>query len=106
MTTPATSPQQLRGYAFIVLANLSFAVGWSFVAATNGELTSWQLILLRGVVFVLALTPWAIRNPQVAKGANRRLLVLRGLLGTGMMVCLAYAVILLPLSMATIFTRR
>ncbi len=102
MTSRENGAKQLRGYAFIVLANLSFAVGWSFVAATKGELTSWQLILLRGVVFVLVLLPWAVRNPQLARGANRPLLVLRGLLGTGMMVCLAYAVLLLPLSMATI----
>jgi len=102
MSAPGTSSRQLRGYTFIVLANISFAVGWSFVAATGGEFSSWQLILLRGAVFVLALTPWAIRNRQTAAGTNRRLLVLRGILGTGMMVCLAYAVILLPLSMATI----
>ena len=102
MTETEFRAKQLRGYAFIVLANLSFAVGWSFVAATEGDFSAWQLILLRGVVFVLALTPWAIRNPRVAAGVNRRLLVLRGFLGTGMMVCLAYAVILVPLSMATI----
>jgi len=102
MTSRENGATQLRGYAFIILANLSFAVGWSFVTATEGDFSAWQLILLRGVVFVLALTPWAIRNPRVAAGVNRRLLVLRGLLGTGMMVCLAYAVLLLPLSTATI----
>jgi len=102
MSSMENGAKQLRGYAYIVLANLLFAVGWSFVAATDGELSSWQLIALRGVVFVLVLSPWAVRNPQVAMGVNRPLLVLRGLLGTGVMVCLTYAVIVLPLSMATI----
>ena len=93
---------QFRGYVMIVLAMLSFAVGWSFVVATDGAFTSWQLIMLRGVVFAVTLTPWTIRNPRIAKGQNRRLLIVRGLLGTSMMIALAYAVLLLPLSMATI----
>ena len=101
-TSQKKDAEQLRGYAFVVLANLSFAIGWSFVAATKGDFSAWQLIMLRGVVFVLALTPWVLRNPHVAAGANRRLLVVRGFLGTGMMVTMAYAVILVPLSMATI----
>lgn len=99
-THPRTS--QLRGYVMIVSAMVCFAAGWSFVLATNGAFTAWQLIMLRGVVFVATLTPWAIRNPVIAKGRNHRLLIVRGVVGAAMMVSLAYAVLELPISIATI----
>jgi drug/metabolite transporter (DMT)-like permease len=96
------APGMARGYGCIVVANLVFAVGFSFVAALEGALSVWQLVLLRGAVFALVLLPWALRHPDIAKGSNRKLLLLRGGLGTAMTLCILSAIALLPLSLATL----
>jgi len=98
--TGTSSP--LRGQTCVVLANLLFAIGYAFVAATGGALSVWQLLLVRGLLFALVLLPWAARHQQIAFGTNRTLLVASGLLGTAMIGCLIAAVGLLPLSMATL----
>jgi drug/metabolite transporter (DMT)-like permease len=102
MKPAASAPGAVRGYASIVLANLLFTIGFSFIAAIDSAMSVWQLVLLRGVVFTLALLPWAVRHPDVAKGSNRGLLILRGGLGTAMVLCLLFAIGVLPLSMATL----
>ena len=61
-----------------------------------------HLVLLRGVVFALALAPWGLRHADAARGSNRGLLVLRGALGTTMVFCLLSAITVLPLSVATL----
>lgn len=102
MTAASEASGAARGYACIVLANLVFAVGFSLVAAIDGAVSVWQLVLLRGLVFGLVLLPWAVRHTDIAKGSNRRLLLLRGGLGTAMMLCLLSAITVLPLSVATL----
>jgi drug/metabolite transporter (DMT)-like permease len=100
MTAVASAP--VRGYACIVLSNLLFAIGFSFVAAIGDAMSVWHLVLVRGVVFALALLPWAVRHADSAKGSNRGLLLLRGGLGTAMVLCLLSAITVLPLSIATL----
>lgn len=102
MGTASAAPGVARGYAWIVLSNLVFAVGFSFVAAIDGALSVWQLVLARGVVFALALLPWAVRHSDIARGGDRKLLLLRGAVGTAMMLCLLWAITVLPLSVATL----
>ena len=102
MKAASAAPGAARGYAGIVLANLIFAIGFSFVAAIEGALSVWQLVLLRGAVFTLVLLPWALRHPDTARGSNRGLLLLRGGLGVAMVVCLLSAIAALPLSVATL----
>ena len=91
-----------RGYACIVLSNLMFAVGFGLVAAIEGAMSVWLLVLLRGLVFGLVLLPWAVRHADLAKGSDRGLLLLRGGLGTAMILCLLSAIAVLPLSVATL----
>jgi drug/metabolite transporter (DMT)-like permease len=102
MKAAAEAPGGARGYACIVLSNLVFAVGFGFVAAIDGAISVWQLVLLRGVVFALVLLPWAVRHADIARGSDRRLLLLRGALGTAMILCLVSAITVLPLSVATL----
>jgi drug/metabolite transporter (DMT)-like permease len=102
MRAVASATGATRGYAWIVLSNLVFAVGFSFVAAIDGAMSVWQLVLARGVVFALALLPWAVRHSDIARGGDRKLLLLRGAVGTAMMLCLLWAITVLPLSVATL----
>lgn len=105
MSAVATGTTEARGYAYVAISNLLFAIGFGFVSATHGAVSVWQVVFLRGVVFALVLLPWAVRHPQVAKGVDRKLLVLRGVVGTSMVVCLLSAVIALPLSIATLLAK-
>jgi drug/metabolite transporter (DMT)-like permease len=91
-----------RGYACIVLSNLVFAAGFGLVAAIEGAMSVWLLVLLRGLVFGLVLLPWAVRHADLAKGRERGLLLLRGGLGTAMILCMLSAIAVLPLSVATL----
>ena len=102
MGTASGASGMARGYVCIVLSNLVFAIGFSFVSAIDGALSIWQLVLLRGVVFALALLPWAMRHPDIARGGSRGLLLLRGALGTAMILCMLSAIEALPLSVATL----
>jgi drug/metabolite transporter (DMT)-like permease len=102
MTAVASAPGAARGYAYNILANLLFAVGFSFAAAIGDTMSVWHLVLLRGVVFTLALLPWAVRHTDVAKGSDHKLLILRGGVGTAMVLCLLSAITVLPLSVATL----
>jgi drug/metabolite transporter (DMT)-like permease len=102
MKAASGAPGAARGYISIVVSNLVFAVGFSFVAAIDEALSVWQLTLLRGAVFMLALLPWAVRHAELAKGSDRKLLLLRGGLGTAMSLCLLAAITMVPLSVATL----
>jgi drug/metabolite transporter (DMT)-like permease len=102
MTDGTDTAGALRGQACVVLANLLFAAGYAFVAATGGALSVWQLLLVRGLLFAVVLLPWAAGHRPIALGGNRPLLLANGLLATAMMGCLIAAVGLLPLSMATL----
>lgn len=102
MKAASGAPGVARGYACIILSNLVFAVGFSFVAAIEGAMSPWQLVLLRGVVFALVLLPWAVRHADMARGSDRRLLLVRGAVGTAMILCLLSAIAVLPLSVATL----
>jgi drug/metabolite transporter (DMT)-like permease len=102
MTDGMATASALRGQACVVLANLLFAIGYGFVAATGGALSVWQLLLVRGILFALVLLPWAVGHRPIAMGSNRTLLLANGILGTAMMACLIAAVALLPLSLATL----
>lgn len=93
---------ELRGYAYLALANLLFAIGFNFISATHGNVSVWQVVFLQGIVFGLALLPWAIRHPRLASGVNRKLLMVRGLVSTLMILCLLSAVIALPVSIAAL----
>ena len=100
-----TTGAEARGYAYIALSSLLFAIGFSFVSATGWAFSVWQLVFIRGVVFAVVLLPWAVRHPEAARGANRRLLLVRGILGTLMAACLLSAIIVLPLSIATLLAK-
>ena len=102
MRTASGTSGMAHGYACIVLANLVFTVGFGFVAAIDGGISVWQLVLLRGAVFALVLLPWAVRHADLARGSHRGLLLLRGGLGTAMVLCLLSAIAVLPLSVATL----
>jgi probable blue pigment (indigoidine) exporter len=88
----------------LVVTALLLAGGAAAVRGAGGALSAWQLIALRSGVFLLVLAPWALRHPEAARGVNRRLLVAQALASTAFLWLYLFAVIEIPLSLATILT--
>lgn len=92
----------LSGYGILLLANLSLAGGYAFVAACHGEVLVWHLLLVRSVVYLLALAPAARRAGRASLGAARSGLLLRGVTGSVFQALMTYALGVLPLAVATL----
>lgn len=94
------------GFAVLLVANLALAGGYTFVAACDGHVAVWHLLLVRGAVYVVGLGPWALRHGGVRLGAgHRRRLALRGVTGTTFQALMTYALGALPLATATLLAK-
>lgn len=94
-----------RGLLFMALAALSFSVMSALVKASGRSLPTMQIVLARSVIVAVLSggTLLARRRPLGAVlGRERRILVLRGLLGFVALTCFYYAIVLLPLADATV----
>lgn len=91
-----------RGIGLLVLGALGFSVMSVCVKLAGEELPVSMLVLARGVVtFVLSAT-WVLHRGISPGGNNKKLLILRGVFGTGGLACFFYAVANLPLAEATV----
>ncbi len=91
-----------RGIGLLVLGALGFSVMSVCVKLAGQELPVAMLVLARGVVtFVLSAT-WVLHRGIPPGGNNKKLLILRGVFGTGGLACFFYAVANLPLAEATV----
>jgi len=70
--------------------------------AAAGGLPTMQIVLARAVVTLALSTVGLVRAKQPPWGENNRLLVLRGVFGSGGFICFYAAVIHLPLAEATV----
>ena len=70
--------------------------------AAAGGLPTMQIVLARAVVTLALSTVGLVRAKQPPWGVNNRLLVLRGVFGSGGFICFYAAVIHLPLAEATV----
>ena len=70
--------------------------------AAAGGLPTMQIVLARAVVTLALSTVGLVRAKQPPWGVNNRLLVLRGVFGSGGFICFYAAVIPLPLAEATV----
>ncbi|MBS1833912.1 MAG: DMT family transporter [Acidobacteria bacterium] len=80
-----------------------FAIMGLLVKLAGKSLPSQQIVLMRAV-FTLAISWWALRRADVQPplGRNRRLLLLRGLLGALGINCFYFSLVHLPLGDATL----
>lgn len=90
------------GLRYMALGALAFSVMSLLVKVVGQRLPSQEIVFFRAVV-TLVLSYWGVRAARVdAWGTNRRLLVLRGLIGFVALSAFYYAVIHLPLADATV----
>jgi len=79
-----------------------FSIMGLLVKLAGRRLGSMEIVLSRGVI-TLALSWWALRHVGVSPwGKNRRLLAVRGTLGSTALLCYFYSLVHLPLGEATL----
>lgn len=89
------------GYAYLLAAAFFFSLMTVCVKLAGARLPAEEIILARAVLG-LGLSVWAVRRAGLRlRGHAPRLLVLRGMLGSGGLYCFFYAVTVLPLSEVT-----
>lgn len=89
------------GYAYLLGAAFFFSLMTVCVKLAGARLPAEEIILARAVLG-LGLSVWAVRRARLRlRGHAPRLLLLRGVLGSGGLYCFFYAVTVLPLSEVT-----
>jgi drug/metabolite transporter (DMT)-like permease len=90
------------GLRYMAAGAFFFSLMSLFVKLAGERLPSQQIVLARAVVSLVLSYLWLRRGGISVWGVNRRLLVLRGLLGFGGLYCFYYALTRLPLADATV----
>ena len=79
-----------------------FSIMGLLVKIAGRRLGSMEIVLFRGVI-TLALSWWALKQRRISPwGTQRRLLVVRGTLGSIALTCFFYSILHLPLGEATL----
>ena len=96
------NPNTQSGYKALVGSSLAFSLMTVCVKQIDGRLPVSELVFIRAMISLI-LTRVMLRRSQISPwGKNKKLLFLRGLLGTGALFCIFKALELLPLAAATI----
>lgn len=79
-----------------------FSIMGLLVKIAGRRMASMEIVVFRGVL-TLALSWWSLRRAGIAPwGTHRRLLLLRGILGSIGLMCFFYSIVHLPLGEATL----
>ena len=87
---------------YLVFASLFFSLMTVCVKKVDSRINIYELVFFRSLISLL-ITSWILKNKQINQwGNNRKLLFLRGILGTVALVCIFYAIRNMPLSISTV----
>ena len=104
--TATEKAAQPRGLSLGARYMLGSAVGFSlmsvFVKLAGQRLPSQELVVARSVIALVIAWFWLRKKGISPWGTQRRMLVLRGLLGFGGLSCFYYALTAMPLAEATV----
>lgn len=90
------------GVFYMVVSAFSFSLMSLFVKVAGQTLPPMQIVLARSVI-VAVISYGVLRQAKISPwGHNRRLLILRGLVGFVALSCFYYAVTILPLAEVTV----
>ena len=107
MTTPAQTELAPRGSVSPGIRAMAIGAFWFsimglLVKIAGRRLGSMEIVLFRGVI-TLGLSWWSLRQLGIVRwGTQRRLLVVRGTLGSIALMCFFYSILHLPLGEATL----
>ena len=88
--------------SYLVLASFFFSIMTVCVKKVDTAITIYELVFFRSL-FSLIITSIIINKKKINPwGENKKLLILRGLLGTLALLCIFYAIKNMPLSISTV----
>ncbi len=90
------------GLRYMAAGALAFSVMSLLVKMVGARIPTMEVVLARSVVLLVLARAALLRRGASPWGNNRRLLLLRGVLGFTALTCFYYAVIHLPLADATV----
>ena len=94
--------KELHGVLSLIASAFAFSLMTVCVKKLEGRIPIAELIVVRAIVS-LVITRFMLRKAGISPwGKNRKLLFIRGLLGTGALFCIFQSLAFLPLSTATI----
>ncbi len=92
----------INGVSSLIICSISFSLMSACVKSLNGRIPVAEIVLSRAIISLL-ITRYVLRNLNIDPwGNNKRLLLIRGILGTGALFFIFKAIVLLPLASATI----
>ncbi len=92
----------LEGFTALVGSAFAFSLMTVCIKKLGGRIPVAELVFFRSI-FSLLITKLMIKNAKISPwGINKKLLLLRGVIGTGALLCVFKAIESLPLSTATI----
>ena len=92
----------LKGIKFLIGSGLSFSLMSICVKAVGGKIPVSELVFARAAISLIITRYLLFKNKINPWGFQKRLLLIRGLLGTIALVCIFKALIVLPMSTATV----
>jgi len=93
--------ETLQGILWMLLASTLFGIGNALVKSVTPTVPFWEAVFARASFALVAIVIANLRRPSVFLGVNRRMLFLRGLLGTLALSCYYYSITTTNLGVAT-----
>ena len=94
--------KNLRNKSYLILASFCFSVMTVCVKKVDSTISIYELVFFRSL-FSLIITSFIINKKNIKPwGENKKLLTLRGFLGTIALLCIFYAIKNMPLSISTV----
>tara|TARA_Y100001968_G_scaffold323407_1_gene361029 strand:- start:440 stop:1348 length:909 start_codon:yes stop_codon:yes gene_type:complete len=94
--------KNLRGIKFLIGSGLAFSLMTVCVKAIGGRIPISELVFARATISIIITRFYLYRKKVNPWGYQKRLLLLRGLLGTVALFCIFKALTILPIATATV----
>ncbi len=94
--------EKLKGIRFLIGSGFAFSLMSVCVKATGGRIPISELVFARATISIIITRFFLYKNKINPWGYHRKLLIIRGLLGTVALFCIFKALTILPIATATV----
>ena len=94
--------KNLKGIKFLIGSGFAFSLMSVCVKAIGGRIPISELVFARATISILITRFFIYKNRINPWGYQKKLLIIRGLLGTGALFCIFKAITILPIATATV----
>jgi len=94
--------KNLKGIRFLIASGFAFSLMSVCVKAIGGRIPISELVFARATISIIITRFFLYKNKINPWGYQKKLLLIRGLLGTGALFCIFKALTILPIATATV----